>query len=358
MTLIKGFHDETAFKKMVFRDLGKTGMKVSLMGLGTSAFGSIYNDVKESECIEIVHTSLKSGINLIDTAPWYGHGKSETTVGKALKSVPRNAYYIASKVGRYKPETLEMFDFSYERTLQSVDESLKRLGVDCIDIMQVHDPEFCPDLNIIIKQTLPALEVCRRQKKIRFIGVTGYPLSAQRYIIENAGPAVHIDTSLVYCHYSLNDTSLISSGFFDMLQQRGIGCINASPIAMGLLCEQGPPVWHPASAHIKKVCADAVQYSKSQGVDLSTIAIDFSLHSDKRIPSLLISTHSLPFMKSNLTRISNTLSDKEKAVRDYVMKTYFEPLRGQESWEGLETAKYFQKVGKSLLIQRLYTSKM
>ena len=104
-----------------------------------------------------MHDSLKAGINLIDCAPWYGHGKAEKVLGEAFKGVPRKAFYFTTKVGRYNPGITEMFDFRAERTLQSIDESLERTGLTYIDCAQVHDPEFAPNLDIVVNETLPAL---------------------------------------------------------------------------------------------------------------------------------------------------------------------------------------------------------
>jgi hypothetical protein len=103
-------------------------------------------------------------VNLLDTAPWYGYGESERILGRCLRAagVPRGAYYLSTKVGRYLPDLLEQFDFTYARTLRSVDESLARLQVDYIDTVQVHDPEFAPSLDIILSETLPALEAAER----------------------------------------------------------------------------------------------------------------------------------------------------------------------------------------------------
>ena len=172
------------------------------------------------DATKVLKTALLRGINLIDSAPWYGHGESETYLGHALQGIPREAYYIATKVCRYNPKPRDMFDFSYDRVITSVDESLKRLQLDYIDVLQIHDPEFSPSLDIIVKETLPALEELRKRGKIRFIGITGYPLGAQKYIIDNCPKDVTIDTSLVYGHYSLNDSTLVSSGFLRMLEER------------------------------------------------------------------------------------------------------------------------------------------
>jgi L-galactose dehydrogenase len=117
--------------------------------------------------------AVKHGINLIDTAPWYGHGKAETVLGEALKGIPREAYILNTKVGRYLPDPMDMFDFTAERVTKSVDESLARLGVDYIDIIQVHDPEFAPFVDIIVEETLPALVKLQEAGKVKMIGMTG-----------------------------------------------------------------------------------------------------------------------------------------------------------------------------------------
>lgn len=110
---------------------------MSILGFGASALGGVFHDVTEEECISVVHAALKAGINVIDTAPWYGQGRSEEMLGKALKGVPREAYMLNTKVGRYEQEVENMFDYSAVRMERSVDESLARMGVDFIDCIQV-----------------------------------------------------------------------------------------------------------------------------------------------------------------------------------------------------------------------------
>eukprot|EP00971_Amphidinium_carterae_P096582 1911594-Amphidinium_carterae.1 len=90
----------------------------------------------EEEALRTIDLTLRAGVNYIDTAVWYGQGRSEELLGKALKSVPRHAYYIATKACRYDPDVLKQFDFSADRTLRSVDESLARLGLDYVDVIQ------------------------------------------------------------------------------------------------------------------------------------------------------------------------------------------------------------------------------
>lgn len=89
------------------------------------------------EGIATVNKALKSGINYIDTAPYYGQGRSEEVLGMALKDIPRSAYYLATKVGRYEQRFEGMFDFSAKKTRESVEKSLDLLGVEYVDIIQV-----------------------------------------------------------------------------------------------------------------------------------------------------------------------------------------------------------------------------
>eukprot|EP00041_Stephanoeca_diplocostata_P015474 m.295682 g.295682 ORF g.295682 m.295682 type:complete len:265 (+) comp20045_c0_seq1:133-927(+) len=207
-TYVEGFHDRKAVEDMVYRPLGgETNLEVSVLSFGASSLGSVFHETNLEESIQVVQHAIKSGINWVDTAPWYGHGKSEEVLGKGLKGIPRKAYYISTKVGRYLPDTLEMFDFSAERVTRSVDESLERLGLEYIDVIQIHDPEFAPNIDIIINETLPALIKVKASGKVKMIGMTGYPMAFQREIIEKFPGK--IDTVLSYCHYSMNDYSLI-----------------------------------------------------------------------------------------------------------------------------------------------------
>jgi len=288
---------------------------------------------------------------MIDTSHWYGQGRSERLLGHALKGVPRKAYYINSKIGRYDQDPLKMFDFSFAKTYQAVSDTLTRLGLDYVDSMQIHDPEFIPDREILLSQTLPALQRCKDEGLIQYVGITGYPLDMQRDIIERS--PVAIDTSLVYCHYSINDTTLVSSGFLDFCKEKEVALINASPIAMGLLAERDPPDWHPASAQTKALCKQAAAYCKSKGVDISKLALHFTLR-EESIATTLISSTSTTRMQSNLDAVRQTLSRAEEAALTHLCKNVFRPA-GTQSWEGVEIATYWATVGKRLLQERVYT---
>lgn len=135
----------------------------------------------------MIHDAIKSGVNYIDTAPYYGQGRSEEIIGKALKGIPRQAFYIATKVGRYGGSSYEeQFDLSAKRTKESIEKSLKLLGLDYVDIIQIHDVEFAPSLDVVVNETLPAVEEAKKQGKLKFIGFSGYPLNVLKELILKA----------------------------------------------------------------------------------------------------------------------------------------------------------------------------
>ena len=284
-----------------------------------------------------------------DTAPWYGFGESERILGRVLKAarIPRAAYYLSTKVGRYLPGVLEQFDFTYARTLASVDESLARLQVDYIDTVQVHDPEFAPALEIILSETLPALEAARAAGKIRRIGITGYPLAALRYLAERVPAGITIDSALSYCHYNLHDTTLRDDGTLAALAARGIGVVCGSPLSMGLLTPRGPPAWHPASAGLKARCAAAAAYAAERGADIAHLALHFALFSQPDIVTIMISSASLARISHDLAVVTGRapLADGHAALIEDIRARFFPP--GADcSWEGREVDAYWVKVGK------------
>ena len=146
---------------MVYNEIGKTGMKVSNLSFGASSLGGVFHGIREEEGIRAVHTAVDNGINFIDVSPYYGHLKAEMVLGKALKEIPRNKYFLSTKVGRYGKDGVNTWDYSARRATESVYESMKRLNVDYIDLINVHDIEFQAGmeggLQKVCDETLPAL---------------------------------------------------------------------------------------------------------------------------------------------------------------------------------------------------------
>src|SRR5262249_13015685 len=143
--------------------------------------------------------------NFIDVAPYYGATKAETVLGRALKEIGRERYYLATKVGQYGEGE---FDFTAARVARSVDESLRRLNVDYVDLIQCHDIEFVK-LDQIVNETLPALQRLKSTGKVRHVGITGLPLKIFPAVIDQVAPGM-VETALSFCHFTLNDSSLES----------------------------------------------------------------------------------------------------------------------------------------------------
>src|SRR5438270_11969693 len=121
---------------MIYRTLGRTGFSVSVLGFGGSPLGSVFRPVEPNEAVRTVRSAIDEGVNFFDTSPFYGLTTAETMLGRALDGVRRDRFYLATKVGRYNERE---FDFSVERVTRSVDESLKRLKVEYVDLIQCHD---------------------------------------------------------------------------------------------------------------------------------------------------------------------------------------------------------------------------
>jgi L-galactose dehydrogenase len=269
---------------MKYRLLGNTGLEVSVLSFGASSFGGVFREVNVDDCVETLRAALDGGINFIDVSPAYGETLAEVNLGKALQGIPRDRYYLATKIGAYS-EAKGDYDYSAERTQRSLHESLKRLGVDYVDLIQCHDIEFA-DHDQIVDETLPALQRLKKEGFARFIGITGLPLKIFPSILDRVDRGT-VDTILSFCHYELNDDSL--TDLIPYLKGMGVGIINASPTGMGLLTTRGVPAWHPAGKTILDGCRKAVEYCAAKGVDIVRLAIQYSCaHPD--IATTLVST--------------------------------------------------------------------
>ena len=286
---------------MEYRTLGKTGLKVSKLAFGGSSLGSVFRSVAEEDGIRAVHTALDHGINLIDTAPYYGATKAESLLGKALKGVPRDRYLLATKVARFGPEIRD-FDFSATRVFSSIEESLQRLGVDHVDFIQVHDMEF-GNINQIVTETLPALRKAQREGKARFVGITCLPIRLFKEVMDR----IDVDQIQSYCHYCLNDTAL--ADILPYLREKQVGIFNSAPLAMRLLTQEGPPSWHPAPANIVAKCAEAAAFCTARGVDLAKLALQFSV-ANPDIQTTIVGTASPDRVLENIRQISEPI-DRE-----------------------------------------------
>ena len=295
---------------MIYNEIGKTGMRVSNLSFGASSLGGVFHGIREEEGIRAVHTAVDNGINFIDVSPYYGHMKAETVLGKALKEIPRDKYYLSTKVGRYGKDGVNIWDYSAKRTLESVYESMERLNVDYIDLINVHDIEFQSrmegGLQKIVDETLPVLVQLKKEGVVRHVGITDLQPENLKWVIEHCDEGT-VESVLCFCHYCLNDTLLVDYlGFFE---QYGVGVINASPLSMGLLSQRGAPDWHPASRDLKMACAKAAAYCQTRGYEIEKLAMQFSTSMNPRIATTLFSSANPANVLKNIAYVNEPLDE-------------------------------------------------
>ena len=252
---------------MEYRTLGQTGLKLPALSFGASSLGAEFRAVDIGEAMSAVHAALDVGMNFIDTSPFYGRGMSEVLLGVALRGVPRDKYILGTKLGRYDKAH---FDFSAKRVVESVDVSLHRLGVEYLDICLCHDIEFV-EMQQIVEETLPALRQVQQQGKVRFVGVSGYPMKMFQFILDQTP----LDVVLSYNHYTLQNT--MYGDLVPYLKAKNVGIMNAAPFSARLLTNDPLPPWHKATPEVRRIAKAAADHCAARGSDLAKLALQFSI---------------------------------------------------------------------------------
>ena len=305
---------------MKYRELGHTGMMISHLSFGASSLGSVFRETNEKESFEAVEAAIEGGINFIDVSPYYGHYKAETVLGEALKNIPRDKYYLSTKVGRYGKDGVNTWDYSAKRATESVYESMERLNVDYIDLINVHDIEFQAGmeggLQKIVEETLPVLVQLKKEGVVRHVGITDLQPENLKWVIEHCDEGT-VESVLCFCHYCLNDTLLVD--YLDFFEQHGVGVINASPLSMGLLSQRGAPDWHPASNGLKAACAKAAAYCQEKGYEIEKLAMQFSTSMNPRIATTLFSSANPANVLKNIAYVNDPLDESLVAEVQHII---------------------------------------
>lgn len=307
---------------MDYREIGKTGLKVSSLSFGASSLGGVFHSLKEADGVKAVHAAVDGGMSFIDVSPYYGFYKAEEVLGKALQEIPRSRYCLSTKVGRYGSSGVKRWDYSAKKARESVYESMERLHVDFVDLINVHDVEFA-DLNQVANETLPALHELKRQGAVGHVGITDLQLSNLKWLIENT-PSGTVESVLSFCHYCLCDDAL--ADYLSYFEAKGVGVINASPLSMGLLTERGIPEWHPAPKPLADVCGKAVRHCKSRQYPIEKLAMQYAV-SNPRIATTLFSTTSAENVRKNLQWIGepmdkNLLREVQEIIKPHARTTW------------------------------------
>jgi aryl-alcohol dehydrogenase-like predicted oxidoreductase len=260
---------------MDYRVLGKTGLNVSSLSFGASSLGGVFRAIDETEGIRAVHAALDAGINYFDVAPAYGGTVAETVLGKALRDVSRDRYYLSTKAGKYTaPGTYGQDDLDYtERRIRAgLKESMRRLGTDYLDIVHLHDFEYqgFSKTESAFAEGFPMLAALKAEGQIGHVSAGIYPMDLWKRVVGE----VPVDAIMIHNHYSLIDTrglELVAD-----CRAKDIGMINASPFGCGLLTGGDPPAWHPATGQVRAVCAEAARFCVEHGTSIAKLALQFS----------------------------------------------------------------------------------
>lgn len=267
------------------RPLGSSGLQVSRLGLGCASLGRLDGDDAQDRAAEIVRRALELGLNLFDTAPLYGAGRSEKLLGQALRAVPRDRYVLATKVGRLVRSEAELaalpadapgrpvyFDFSYDGVMRSLEESLQRLDMDRVDILHIHDPDRHYDQ--AIRGAYPALDQLRREGIIRGVSAG----MNQSEMLAQFAREGEFDCFLLAGRYTLLEQGALDE-LLPLCMEKNIGIMAGGTYNSGILAKAGQAEatynYRPPPPRIADRAQALRDVAARHGVDLKAAASQF-----------------------------------------------------------------------------------
>lgn len=209
---------------MKLRNLGNSDLQVSAVGLGTWAMGNdFFGHVEDRQSIDAIQAALDNGVNLVDTAPAYGSGHSEEVVGKAIVG-RREGVIIATKVGTYRRGKDFVRDLKPASVRKQLEDSLRRLNVDVIDLYQIH----WPDPGTPLEESLGELAKLKEEGKYRYLGVSNFSIEQMETVRRN------MDLTSLQPHFSLLERR-IESDILPFCRKNAIGVLGYGTLAGGIL---------------------------------------------------------------------------------------------------------------------------
>jgi D-threo-aldose 1-dehydrogenase len=296
--------------------LGRTELTVTRVGLGTAPLGGLFQDVADDEARATIDRAWEVGLRLFDTAPLYGHGRSERRLGAALARRSRDDFVLATKVGRLLragapaddsqlsggterwkglPPENPVFDFSYGGVLRSVEESLVRLGLDRVDVVHIHDPDDHYD-----EALDGAYRALDRLRSEGVIGAVGAGMNQVELPLRFAREA-DFDCFLLAGRYTLLDQSALGE-LLPLCLERGIAVILGGVYNSGILADPRPGATYDYSVAPPRLLerARAVEaVCARHGVPLKAAAIQFPV-AHPAVTSLLVGARSVAELEENL----------------------------------------------------------
>jgi D-threo-aldose 1-dehydrogenase len=288
--------------------LGRTALTVTRLGLGTAPLASVFWGNEEDRAVATAVRAVERGIRLFDSAPLYGLGESETRLGRALQPIDREEVVVATKAGRSlvpAPDVTEgveaVFDFSHDSTLQSIESSMERLGLDRLDIVHIHDPE--EHLAESIDGTFAALDRMRSDGVVRAVSLGTNFVETARFFLANAD----VDCVMVAGRLTLLDRS--AAELVAECRQAGVGYLAAGVFNSGVLATPEPDAWFdyaPAPPDVLERAAAIKTICESHGVSLRTAALQFPLTLDG-VTSVIVGMSSPAEVDDNLASFDTTV---------------------------------------------------
>ena len=277
--------------------VGHTNLKVPVMGLGTAPIGGQTTPDAQEQAVSTIRYALDNGIYYLDTAPFYGAGLSERVVGAVLSQLPRTSFVLSTKVGRLiTPEGNAVFNFSRDGILRSIEESLKRLKLDYIDILLVHDPD--EHYQEALDYAFPTLIELRRQGVIKAVGSGMNQWQMLADFARYSDP----DCFLLAGRYTLLEQGALDV-FLPLCQQKGISVFLGGVFNSGILARgaQSGATYNYASAppevteKVKRIEAVCARYQ----VPLNVATLQFPL-AHPAVTALLVGAESAEEVATNL----------------------------------------------------------
>ncbi|MGL6095244.1 MAG: aldo/keto reductase, partial [Fimbriiglobus sp.] len=192
-------------------------------------------------------------------------------------------------------------DFTPAGMRTCLEGSLRRLRTDHVDILLAHDIEYADDFERIFSDTAAVLHDLKREGKCRFVGMSCYPLGLLRQAVDRCD----LDVVITYGHFTLQNTRLLTE-FLPAAAARGVGVLNASPLSLGLLTNNGPPPWHPADDEIQAACRAAAALCRDRGADIAALGMQFCF-AEESIPSTITGTAKAEELAANLRALTTPM---------------------------------------------------
>lgn len=298
--------------------LGRGGLSVSRLGLGSAPFGGMFDKLEENDVHQVVNRALERGISYFDTAPLYGHGSSEKRLGAVLTSTRRDRFILSSKVGRIlvpgeftgesifhnREPNIPVFDYTAGGIRKSVEDSLQRLGLESIDILYIHDPE--EHMEQAIHDAYPELHRMREEGVVSSIGVgTNVTDTALRFTRDT-----EIDVVLLAGRYTALDQTALHE-FLPEALRRNVSVVGAGVFNSGVLVTPSPSArfeYAPAPAEIIRKAVDINDIASHYGVPVESVGLQFPLR-HPAVKAVIVGVRSVSELEANIDAFNITVPD-------------------------------------------------